>query len=382
MVAQLHTKFIALAAMKILHIYKDYYPVLGGIENHLRTLAEGQAARGHEVTVLVANPGSRTITQNVNGVCVVKAGRLATIASTPISLVMFFQVARRRADITHLHFPYPFGDVAQAVFGRARRTVITYHSDIVRQKTLLRFYSPLLRNALERAQRIIATSPRYAQTSPFLAPHLSKVSVIPYGIDITRFSSADPAQVAQIRAQYGSPLILFVGQLRYYKGVENLIRAMVQLPGRALLIGSETTTHRTELDSLARELGVAERVIFLGEHDADLPAYYHASDVFVLPSIERSEAFGIVQIEAMAAGRPLISTELGTGTSWVNVHRETGLVVPPRDPAVLAEAINTLLANEDQRLTMGEAARARAQAEFTVERMIDRVCAEYDRLLR
>ena len=130
--------------MNILHIYKDYYPVLGGIENHLRALAEGQAARGYAVTVLVANPGSRTITQNVNGVCVVKAGRLATIASTPISPAMFLQVARRQADITHLHFPYPFGDVAQAMFGRARRTVITYHSDIVRQKALLRFYSPVL----------------------------------------------------------------------------------------------------------------------------------------------------------------------------------------------------------------------------------------------
>ena len=368
--------------MKILHIYKDYYPILGGIENHLRVLAEGQAARGHEVTVLVASPGSRTIKQNVNGVRVIKAGRLATIASTPISLAMFFQVARHRADITHLHFPYPFGDVAHALFGRARRTVITYHSDIVRQKTLLRFYSPLLRHALNRAQRIIATSPRYAQTSPFLAPHLNKVAVIPYGIDVTHFASADPAQVAQIRAQYGSPLILFVGQLRYYKGVENLIRAMAQLSGRALFIGGETTTRRAELDRLAQELGVVDRVVFLGEKEADLPAYYHASDVFALPSIERSEAFGIVQIEAMAAGLPLISTELGTGTSWVNVDGQTGLVVPPRDPQALADAINSLLADPERRQALGQAARARALAEFTVEKMIDRVFDVYDTLLR
>ena len=367
--------------MRILHIYKDYYPVLGGIENHLRVLAEGQAARGHEVTVLVANPDSRTITQKVNGVHVIKAGRLATIASTPISLAMFLQVARCRADITHLHFPYPFGDVAHAVFGRARRTVITYHSDIVRQKTLLRFYSPLLHRALGRAQRIIATSPRYAQTSPFLAPHLNKVTVIPYGIDVTRFASADPAQVAQIRAQYGSPLILFVGQMRYYKGVEILIRAMAQLPGRALLIGGETTTRRAELDSLAHELGVVDRVVFLGEKDADLPAYYHASDVFALPSIERSEAFGIVQIEAMAAGLPLISTELGTGTSWVNVDGQTGLVVQPRDPQALANAINSLLTDPERRQAMGQAARARALAEFTVDKMIDRVMELYETML-
>jgi glycosyltransferase involved in cell wall biosynthesis len=367
--------------VKILHIYKDYYPVLGGIENHLRALAEGQAARGHDVTVLVANPVRRTTTEIVNGVRVIKAARWTTVASTPIGPALFWQIAGLKADIAHLHFPYPVGDVAHAFFGRAPRTVITYHSDIVRQKTLLRLYAPWLRRALRHAQRIIATSPRYASTSPFLAPHADKVTVVPYGIDLARFATADPEKIAQIRAQYGSPLLLFVGQPRYYKGVEYLIRAMPQIAGRALFIGSETTTRRAELDCLARELGVAERVMFLGEHDADLPAYYHASDVFVLPSIERSEAFGIVQIEAMAAGRPLISTELGTGTSWVNVHGETGLVVPPRDPAALAEAINTLLVNDDQRRMMGDAARTRAQAEFSIERMLDRVLGLYQTLI-
>ena len=298
--------------MNILHIYKDYYPVLGGIENHLRALAEGQAARGHEVTVLVANLGAHDHAKRERRERGQGRRDLATIASTPISPAMFLQVARRRADITHLHFPYPFGDVAQAVFGRARRTVITYHSDIVRQKTLLRFYSPVLRQALKRAHCIIATSPAMRRLR-----RSSRLISTRFGFPMGSISPAflcRSAQVARIRAQYGSPLILFVGQRRYYKGVEILICAMTQLPGRALLIGSETTTRRAELESLARELRVADRVVFLGEHDADLPAYYHASDVFVLPSIERSEAFGIVQIEAMAAGRPLISTELGTGT--------------------------------------------------------------------
>ena len=291
--------------MHILHIYKDYFPVLGGIENHVRILAEAQAARGHDVTVLVANPQRRTTIEMMNGVRVIKTARWATVASTPISPALFWQIAGLKADIAHLHFPYPLGDVAHALFGRAPHTVITYHSDIVRQKTLLRLYAPWLRRTLRHAQRIIATSPRYAASSPFLASHGDKVTVVPYGIDLGRFATADPAQVAHLRAQYGSPLLLFVGQLRYYKGIEYLIRAMPQITGRALLIGSETTTRRAELDRLARELGVADRVLFLGEHDADLPAYYQASDVFVLPSIERSEAFGIVQIEAMATAPSL-----------------------------------------------------------------------------
>ncbi len=367
--------------MRILHIYKDYYPVLGGIENHVRALAEGQAARGHDVAVLVANPARRTTTDMLNGVRVIRAARWATVASTPISPALFLEMARLNADVAHLHFPYPFGDVAHALFSRASHTVITYHSDIVRQKALLRLYAPWLRRTLRHAQRIIATSPRYAATSPYLAPHVDKTTIVPYGIDLARFSTADPAQVAQIRARYGSPLVLFVGQLRYYKGVEYLIRAMPQIAGRALLIGSETTTRRAELDRLARDLNVADRVIFLGEHDADLPAYYHASDIFVLPSIERSEAFGIVQIEAMTAGLPLISTELGTGTSWVNVDGQTGLVVPPRDSTALATAINQLLANDDLRHGLGNSARARAQAEFSVATMIDRVLDVYQSLI-
>ena len=358
--------------MRILHIYKDYYPVLGGIENHLRALAEGLAARGHDVTVLVANPDAHTVIQTINGVCVVKAGRWATLASTPVGPTMLRQMRRLPVDIAHLHFPYPFGDLAYTLLGRAQRTVITYHSDIVRQKNLLRVYAPWLRHTLNRADRIIATSPRYVNTSPYLAPRAQKCSVIPYGIDVARFMNADPDQVQRIRAQYGTPLILFVGQLRYYKGVEFLIRAMTHVPGHALLIGGETTTRRVELENIARELGVADRVILLGEKDTERPAFYHACDVFVLPSIERSEAFGIVQLEAMAASRPVISTEVGTGTSWVNLDGQTGLVVPPRDVEALAGAINALLSDD---------ARQRVTTEFTVETMLDRTEAVYQSLI-
>src|SRR5258706_15897332 len=182
--------------MKILHIYKDYYPVVGGIENHLRQLAEAQAGRGHAVTVLATAPSWRTRIEMRGGVRVILAGRLATLASTPLSLALALQLFRQRPDITHLHFPYPVGDLAQALCGRGRRTGVTYHSDIVRQKGLLRLYAPLLRRTLARADGIIATSPRYVETSPFLAPMAARCTVIPYGIETERFEARQEAEAA------------------------------------------------------------------------------------------------------------------------------------------------------------------------------------------
>jgi len=152
--------------MHILHLYKDYFPVLGGIENHIKLLAEAQAARGHRVTVLVTSLSSRTEREHHNGVEIIKAGRLATVASAPLSIAFPLELRRLRPDVAHLHFPYPVAEVAYWLVGRARATILTYHSDVVRQKGWLRLYAPLMRRALAKTNRILATSPRYAETSP------------------------------------------------------------------------------------------------------------------------------------------------------------------------------------------------------------------------
>jgi rhamnosyl/mannosyltransferase len=367
--------------MKILHIYKDYYPVLGGMENHIKLLAEGQVKQGLEVTVLVTNNSFRSVLQNINGVQVVKAGRLATIASTPLSLSLPLLLRQQRPDIAHLHFPYPVGELSYLLFGRASHMVITYHSDIVRQKTLLLFYRPFLWQVLRRADRIIATSPNYIESSPYLRPLKHKCRVVPLSIEIERFLDADPSQVQQIRAMYGSPLILFVGKLRYYKGLHYLLRAMPEIPGKLLIIGEGPM--ESDLRQLIISLNLSGKVFFLGEvSDEELPAYYHACDVFVLPASERSEAFGTVQIEAMASGLPVVCTELGTGTSFVNVHGKTGLVVPARDSAVLATAILSLLGDEQLRQEMGRNARERALQEFSLQTMVDRITKLYEEIMR
>jgi rhamnosyl/mannosyltransferase len=362
--------------MKILHIYKDYYPVIGGMENHIRMLAEAQVRQGYEVTVLVTHPSLRTKVEEINGVLVIKAGRLATLASTPLSISLPLLLRHQYPDIAHLHFPYPLGELSQLFFGQAPHVVITYQSDIVRQKGLLRFYRPLLWRILHRADRIIATSPTYIESSLYLSQLRYKCTVIPLGIEIERFLHASPSEVQQIKNTYGSPLILFVGRLRYYKGLQYLIRAMAEIPCTLLIIGRGPM--EAELRHLTGSLNLSKKVFFLGEvRDENLTAYYHSSDIFVLPASERSEAFGTVQIEAMASGVPVVCTELGTGTSFVNVHGETGLVVPPRDPGALARAILTLIQDEQLRREMGKNARQRAFQEFSLQTMVDRITSLY-----
>ena len=364
--------------MKILHIYKDYYPVVGGMENHIRMLAEGAVKRGLEVTVLVTNLTRRTEIREIKGVEVIKAGRLATLASTPLSSALFSWVRRLKPDITHLHFPYPWGEMAHLMFGRSQRTVITYQSDIVRQKTLVKVYRPFLGRILAKADRIIPTSPQYMQSSPHLSQVEDKCVVIPLGIDLEHFQKARREEVKELRSTYNPPLLLFVGILRYYKGLEYLIRAMRHINARLLVVGSGPMAE--EWQNLTVKLDLADRIFFVGQHVEDLPAYYQACDLFVFPSSHRSEAFGAVQVEAMACGKAVICTELGTGTSYVNVHGQTGLVVPARDTDALAEAINRLLGDEELRDEMGRKGRQRASREFSREIMIDRVLALYESL--
>jgi rhamnosyl/mannosyltransferase len=364
--------------MKILHIYKDYYPVVGGMENHIRMLAEGAVKRGLEVTVLVTSLTHSTEILQMNGVKIIKAGRLATFSSTPLSFSLLSWVRRLKPDITHLHFPYPWGEIAHLMFGHSQRTVITYQSDIVRQKSLLKVYRPFLGRILAKADRIIPTSPQYIQSSPHLSKVADKCVVIPLGIDLEHFQKARREEVKELRSTYNPPLLLFVGILRYYKGLEYLIRAMRRVNAQLLVVGSGPMAE--EWQNLTVKLGLADRIFFVGQHVEDLPAYYQACDLFVFPSSHRSEAFGAVQVEAMACGKAVICTELGTGTSYVNVHGQTGLVVPARDTGALTEAINRLLGDKELRTEMGRKGRERARREFSHEIMVDRVLALYQSL--
>lgn len=361
--------------LNVLHVYKDYAPVAGGIENHIRALAEAQVAAGHAVTVLVTNPSRLPPYEMINDVRVIRATRIATVASTPLSIQLVAKLRSSKPDITHLHFPYPIGEIAQLVSGKRRPFVLTYHSDIVRQQRLRSLYDPLLMNVLRKSKRIIATSDRYVNSSVYLQSFAGKCTVVPLSVDYQRFSGANA-----LVGRGSRPVALFVGQHRYYKGVDDLLEAILEVDVD-LLVGGDGPM-RGDWQRLAAELGVEERVRFLG-HVADdsLPGLYASADLFVLPSNSRAEAFGKVLLEAMATGLPCITTELGTGTSYVVEHMKTGLVVPPRDPTALAKAMQTILSDDTLRKRMGRRGQARVMREFGPQRMCRMVEDVYRRVL-
>ena len=260
--------------------------------------------------------------------------------------------------------------------------VVTYHSDIVRQAFLGKMYEPFLRNFLSRADAIIATSPDYRRSSRMLRDFAEKTRVAPLGVDLERFrlKNGDAGAIRAIRKRHGNRLILFIGRFRYYKGLHVLIDAMEKVNGRLLLIGAGPLD--ASLRNRARRLDRRDRVVFLGERsDREVVRFLHASDVFVLPSVQRSEAFGIVQLEAMACGKPLVCTAIGTGTTFVNQHGRTGRVVPPDDPRELADAIQHLLDHPEERATLGAAGLQRVRTEFSADRMTEQVLSVYREVL-
>jgi glycosyltransferase involved in cell wall biosynthesis len=369
--------------VRVVHIFKDYYPpTTGGIEQHMRLLCTALAAR-HEVTVLVPSRSRRAEQERIDGVDVIRVPEFGRYASAPLCPSAPWRLRQLRPDLVHLHFPNPMGDLTYLLSGVRAPLVVSYHADIVKQRAYLPVYRPVIDHLFRRAARIIAASEEYAATSEFLRDYRDRTEINPYGIDTSSLALANGgrARVDQLRAQYGDRSVLFVGVLRYYKGIDVLIRAMTEVNGRALIVGRGI--EGTALMALAEQLGVADRVVFLGEvPDAQLRALMHVADVFVLPSIDRCEAFGIVQLEAMACGKPVVSTDLPTGVRFVNQHEVTGLIVPPGDAHALAGALTRLLDDPALRSRMGDTGRARVTEKFDVARMVARTQAVYDDVLR
>jgi len=347
----------------------------------LQTLCRG--LKEHlSVRVLVANEAAKTATDIDHGVIVRRVARWGTLAGTPLCPTFPRVLAEWDADIYHLHEPNPLATLSYLLVAPPGRLVVTYHSDVVRQRILGGAYRSAVRQVLGRAAKIIVATPHHLSCCPILQSLEKKCVVIPFGIEREkfRFDGVIRQRAEDLRATFGDRLVLFVGRLVYYKGVEILIQAMTRVTGHLLIVGSgplEGTLRR-----LAQRLSLQHKVSFHGEvSSAILPAYYWACDVFVLPSTQRSEMFGLVQLEAMACGKPVVSTALPTGVSWVNQHNVTGVIVPPADPMALAGAIERLLDNPSLRQQLGENGRRRVADEFTAEEMIARTLEVYRSIL-
>jgi glycosyltransferase involved in cell wall biosynthesis len=361
----------------VCHLSKFYPPAPGGIETHVRTLAQAQAALGLDVRVICVHhqAGAATTTEMDGPVKVTRFARKASGAKLDFCPGLASALREIDSDIMHLQVPNPTMILALLRAGVRRPLVITYQSDVVKQRLRAMAFRPLERLLYRYAAAILPTSPTYAAGSRFLRPYSDRTHVLPMGIDLAPYldpSEADREAAAEVRREHVGPLWLGCGRLIYYKGFPHAVRALTRVAGTLLLVGDGPD--RPALEAEARALGVGDRVRFLGAmpYQKVIP-YYLAADAFWFPSIAKSEAFGIVQVEAMAAGCPVINTAIPeSGVSWVSRHDREGLTVPVADAVALAEAANRLVSEPGLHERLADAGRARAMAEFDHRVMAER----------
>jgi rhamnosyl/mannosyltransferase len=367
--------------MRVLHFYKSARPEsIGGIEQVIDQIACGVASLGITTDVLALDEVQRDQPFEINGYLGYRAKLDFQIASTGFSVSAFRQFSKlaKRADLIHYHFPWPFMDLVHFASRTKKPSLVTYHSDIIRQQGLLKLYRPLKRRFLADVDHIVATSPDYLASSHVLERFKSKVSVIPIGLDKASYPVASEQKLQFWREQLGSRFFLFVGVIRYYKGLHFLLDAAKGTNLPVVIVGAGPI--ESELKAKAATLGLLN-IRFLGSlPEEDKVALLQLSYAIVFPSHLRSEAFGVSLLEGAMYGKPMISSEIGTGTTFININLLTGLVVPPHNPDALREAMLRLWHNPAEAALMGQRAEQRYWELFTARRMAGSYVALYQQL--
>ncbi len=368
--------------MRVLHCYKtSLRSSMGGVEMFMHTLSNSVANLGIESTIfsLSKNPSPEPILIDQHQV--VECKEHLHLASTGFSASAFkkFRELVQETDIIHYHFPYPFADILHFACRVSKPTVLTYHSDIIKQKWLIQLYKPLMHQFLSAMDVIVATSPNYFATSDVLRKHLDNVETIPVGMDLSALPQLNPERVDYWKKKLPQRFFLFIGAMRYYKGLHVAIDAIANTPFQLVLAGIGGV--EAALKKRAKALNL-DNIHFLGAiSEEDKVALHHLSYAFVFPSHMRSEAFGLSLVEAAAMQKPMISCEIGTGTSFVNIHEETGLVIKPSSPHLLREAMQYLLEHPDKAKALGINAKKRYQSLFTAEKQAQSYASLYHKLL-
>ncbi len=387
--------------LRICHLGKYYHPFRGGIETHVRSLAQSQSALGHEVTVACINhidangndvwcgrlAKTPSVLGNDGNVTVQRFGKLGTLARFDFctGVRKFLRNAEKNFDVLHLHVPNPALCVWLASFKPKVPLVVTYHSDIVKQRFIRKPFRVVEDWVLSRVNQIIVATQAYRDSSDVLSRYLDKTTVVPFGLDLAPYRRPTEKSLAfarQLEEQFGdAPLWLCVGRLVYYKGFEYAVRALKDSPGRLMIVGQGQLYD--SLQALAESLGVADRLVWRSSLDDDeLRGAYLASTALWFPSVVRSEAFGLVQIEAMASGCPVINTDIaGSGVSWVSLDGISGYTVPVENPTELAKAACRLADNPELRAELSAGAIQRAEEIFDIRKMTARTTHVYDSIL-
>jgi len=358
---------------RILHAFKAYYPSKGGVERLMYTLAIGHRKKFNS-EVLVCKQGIRSVSEQLDGVQVQRVGTIGQLLSMPIALaypIKFWRRARSVAIVVY-HYPFPLVDLAVSLFfPKKTKLVILWHSEIVAQKKVAKWLKPLFKACLKRADKIIVSCEQMVEFSPQLANYVQKCESIPFGLDLSHYevlSSVEQQTIASIQNRYGK-FILAVGRLVSYKGFEVLIAAMREIDAHLVIIGKGP--RYDDLNALIINYGLREKISILDHvDDAQLKCYYHACSVFAFPSITENEAFGLVQLEAMACAKPIVNTHLKSAVPWVARDGQEAITVEPRNVQQLAKALSELLHDEKLAYEMGQRGLARVKKTFNVEQML------------
>ena len=368
--------------MRVLHFYKTYYPdSVGGVEQVIRQMCVGTGRLGVVNEVLTLTRQKDNLDFDFEGHRVHRVPMDVEIASNGMSFAAFGELRRRAAlaDVVHYHFPWPFADLAHFVARINKPSLVTYHSDIVRQKMLLRLYQPLKHRFLQSVDTIVATSPNYMASSAVLDRYRDKTRIITYGLDKSIYPEPQQERLDHWRTQVGEKFFLFVGVLRYYKGLHILLDAVANTDYPVVIVGAGPI--ETELKAHAERLGLTH-VLFVGAlGEDDKVALLTLCYALAFPSHLRSEAFGISLLEGAMYGKPMISSEIGTGTTYINIDGETGIVVPPSDAQAFGAAMRRLWDDPELAGAMGRQAEARYWELFTAEQMAASYTALYHELV-
>ena len=379
---QLSSSSYSRYSMRILHFFKTYYPdTTGGIEQVIFQLCQGSRALGIEGEVLTLSPDPSPARLQVADHQVTRVKENFNVASTGFSLKVFsqFKEMAAEADLVHFRFPWPLMDLVHFATRHSRPTVLSYHSDIIKQRTLLKFYAPLMNQFLGSMDRILVASPNYQRSSETLKPFADKTVVVPYGLNQAEYPTVSAQTREQWRQRVPEKFFLFVGVLRYYKGLDSLLSALEGVDYPVVILGAGP--QELELKAQAEKLQL-RNVLFVGRlDDEDKACLLQMCYALVFPSHLRSEAFGISLLEASMYGKPMISCEIGTGTTYVNIHEETGLAVPPNAPLALREAMRRLWDDPALSERFGANARARFQKLFTADHMCATTAQVYREVL-
>ena len=363
--------------MKILQVNKLFPPFIGGVEEVVKTYAELLDSEGHEVIVLVCNTVNKTVIENVGKIKIVRVSSIYMWHNMPISLSYFYYYWRyvRWCDVVHLHEPYPIGALCFMATLTFKKKLITWHSDIVRQKIIGALILPIQLLSCFLADKITTTSSNLAGNSRVLRFFQKKIVVLPLSIDVNRFEFDDVIanNVINIKQKYGSKFALFVGRLVPYKGLNILVEAVRKIDVTIVIIGSGPL--REYVESQAQSDGFIGEIVIVDDYvsNEELVSWYYASRFFVFPSITENEAFGIVQLEAMICSKPVINTSLATGVPSVSIHNETGLTVEPGNIEELKSAIEMLWNDEDMVINLGLNAKNRVIDKFSHRKIKDRL---------